>query len=282
MSKYTTELRHICESLAGHIDSKGYDDIQDIVVASAPKIFSFDFPIFDEDYRLTLETKILKHYYTREIGEETYGLWKLRLDTKLNEIMPYYNKLYESELLKFNPLWTTDITVDHKGSDNSNVTSDNATTYEGSVEDTGATQKQTSKSVTPDETTTTSDKWNLYSDTPQGGIKGIEHATDAETLGTDAYLTNATHDKDSTKTTSKDGQHETETTNIGKNTRIFKDRVDSNEGHSFINNTDEYITKTFGYRGGNASRNLNEFRKTFLNIDMQIINELKDLFLNLW
>ena len=39
MSKYTTELRFICESLAGLTESKGYDDVNNIIEAAAPKIF---------------------------------------------------------------------------------------------------------------------------------------------------------------------------------------------------------------------------------------------------
>lgn len=60
-----------------------------------------DFPIFDESYRKTLERKIIDHYYFREIGQETPYRFKKVLGTKLREIMPYYNKLYESELKLF-------------------------------------------------------------------------------------------------------------------------------------------------------------------------------------
>lgn len=104
MSKYTTELRYICEVNAGETESAGYNDVQEVINNSWDKIFSFDFPIFDENYREGLCKKIIKHYYTREIAEETYGLWKLRLDARMNEIMPYFNKLYESELIAIEPL----------------------------------------------------------------------------------------------------------------------------------------------------------------------------------
>lgn len=77
-------------------------------------MFDFQFPIFDESYRSVIETKILRHYYTREIGLETVGLWKLKLNTKLNEIMPYYNKLYKSELIEFNPLYDVELTRERK------------------------------------------------------------------------------------------------------------------------------------------------------------------------
>ena len=99
MSKYTTEVRYICENYANQTESKGYNSVQNILDNSWDKVFDFDFPIFDENYREPLCKKILKHFYTREIGEETVGLWKLRLDDRMNEIMPYYNQLYESELI---------------------------------------------------------------------------------------------------------------------------------------------------------------------------------------
>ena len=113
MSKYATQVRFICETAAGLSDSEGQTSIKQIIAAAIPSVFDFDFPIFDESYRNVLETKILKHYYTREIGLETVGLWKLKLDTKLNEIMPFYNQLYKSELIEFNPMYDVDLTRDH-------------------------------------------------------------------------------------------------------------------------------------------------------------------------
>lgn len=107
MSNFTTEVRFICESLNG-TSSLGFLSIDSVLDVAAPKIFDFDFPIYDENYRLILEKNILRHYYTREIGEETYGLWKLRLNARLNEIMPYYNQLYESALIEYNPLYNVD------------------------------------------------------------------------------------------------------------------------------------------------------------------------------
>lgn len=115
MSKYTTEVRFLCESLTGHTESVGFTSVDEILTQAAPLIFSFDFPMFDNAYRLPLERKILRHYYTREISEETYGLWKLRLEDRLNVIMPYYNKLYESAVLSFNPFYDVDLTTEHAG-----------------------------------------------------------------------------------------------------------------------------------------------------------------------
>lgn len=111
MSKYTTELRFICESLYPYNESKGYNSVNQILDEVWDKVFDFDFPIFNEEYREVLCKKILKHYYTREICEETFGLWKLRLDSRMNDIMPYFNKLYDSELIAISPLVNNRYTI---------------------------------------------------------------------------------------------------------------------------------------------------------------------------
>lgn len=159
MSKYTIETRFICEDLADLPDTDIGHSVDEIINNSWHKIFDFNFPIFNEEYRSVLCKKILKHFYTREIGMETYGLWKLRLDTKMNEIMPYYNKMYESANLEYNPLHTVDYTREHSGSDNSSTT--NNSSIVGSSQNHGT---------------------NQFSDTPQGGLVGLESGD---------YLTNA-------------------------------------------------------------------------------------------
>lgn len=114
MSDYTTQIRFICESKSGLTESVGFSGIMEAIENSVDDIFSFDWPIFDENYRVPLEIKILRHFYTREIGEETFGLWQLRLCDRLNVIMPYYNQLYRSELIKFNPMYDVDLTTEHE------------------------------------------------------------------------------------------------------------------------------------------------------------------------
>ena len=43
MSKYTTEVRFICESLAGNSESVGGNGIDNVIQSAIPKIFDFDF-----------------------------------------------------------------------------------------------------------------------------------------------------------------------------------------------------------------------------------------------
>lgn len=279
MSKYTTEVRFICEKYAGLDESKGYSSVNDILQDSWDKVFDFNFPIFDEDYRSVLCQKILKHYYTREIAFETVGLWKLKLDTAMNEIMPYYNKLYESELLEFDPLKDADYYKEHEGEDAGSGTDSGTTTQSDTGTHTGtvrdeATHDETIGDVGNVQLSETS--WDVYSDTPQGALTNVDNNT---------YLTNArkvTHDA------------ETDTTNdrtiegSNDNVRTFNEGT-SNTGRGTselsrrYSNTDEYIDHIHGkFPGKSYASLLKEFRETFLNLDMDVIERLSDLFIKLW
>lgn len=262
MSKYTTEVRYICEVAYGLTgDEVNTPSVDTIIDGARARVFNFDYPIFDETYRPVLEKKILKHYYTREIGEETVALWKLRLNAKLNEIMPYYNKLYLSELIKFNPLYTHDIYKDG--------TKNNIENSQGQYEtNTDGTNLRTDNTTS----TNTTDKWVLYSDTPQGGIAGISGAEDDPSLGDNAYLTNATH------TIGGNGNAVHNTGNV----RNDNDVKTTGNNTGKVTNDGEYAEHVYGYSGYNPNILLRDFRNNLLNIDMQIIKELKNLFFNLW
>ena len=67
-----------------------------------------DYPIFDEAYREYLNERIIDHYFYNEIALESVDMWIRQMRTKMHEIMPYYNKLYSSELVEIDPLSTMD------------------------------------------------------------------------------------------------------------------------------------------------------------------------------
>lgn len=253
MSKYTTEVRFICENSAGLSESEGADNIDSILDKCWNKVFNFDFPIFDENYRQVLCRKILKHYYTREIAHETVGRWKLALNAKLNEIMPYYNQLYKSELLEFNPFYDVDLTRSREGSGTSNRTSNNTETNSG-----------TSKNVSSGSSTNNTDTLNRFSDTPQNSMD-TQGITDSVPLTTVTKV-----NEDNT------------TTNESTDTLTRNDSKTGN-GTENINNTDKYIETVKGKQGTeNYSSLLKKFRETFLNIDMMIIEDCSDCFFTLW
>ena len=240
MAKYTTLVRSICENYSGLEESVGFDDIEQVLEGSWNKIFTSKVKFFDEEYRKPLLKKILKHFYMREIGSETVGLWKLWMNTRLEEIIPYYNKLYESELLEFDPLKDVDITRQR----NTTGESTSNTRIEGNqtINENGNSSN-------------TSKREDKYSDTPQGALDNVENGT---------YLTNARIVNDSG-----------ETTNTNNTTNENSSNTEGN-----INNTEDYLEKVTGKQGTRSySSMLLEFRKTFLNIDLDFIHEFDDLFM---
>lgn len=285
MSKYTTEVRYICEHYAGLEESEGFDSVEEIINKSRAKIFDFSYPIFDESYREILETKILTHYYTREIGLETFGLWKHFLKMRMNEIMPYYNKLYQAELLMpENPFDDTDYTRDGERHDTGigaeDTTADSAMT--GTVSDDGTSTSQSGGSDTVrGQNEPKRDTWTLYSDTPQGSVAGISAAEPS--VGSNAYLTNATHVIENGV-----GSENVETTNYGReiggtneNVRTYDTNNNTVSRTNKNNKNDgEYAERVHGKMGHKSYAQLiKEYRDTMINIDMLVIRDLGDLFM---
>ena len=283
MSVYTTEVRFICESYCGLDKSKDYLSVDEIIEQSVDKIFDFKYPIFDENYRKVLECKILKHYYTREICCESVGLWKLFLNRRMNEIMPYYNQLYKSELIEFNPLYDIDLTTSSSSNNNSQKTNkeDSSSTDKTTLSSTGKSTKtgtEESSGNSSGSTTSDDEKWDIYSETPQGTISNLDNMT---------YLTNARKNTDNSSATDKRNSSSSSKSsdnisseNNGTNNTTRSSTFNSNGN---INTTQEYLQTIQGKHGGNSnSKLLMEYRQTFLNIDLEIINKMEDLFFQLW
>ena len=199
MAKYTTLVRTICEQKAGLDESVGFSQVDTVIAQAWDKIFTTKVEFWKEDYRQVLCSKILKHYYMREIAAETVGLWQLWINTRLEEIMPYYNQLYKSAELEFEPLEDVKYTRE-RGGQNSNV------------------------------------YYNMQSDTPQGGLSGLDNGN---------YMSYAAK-------------------NNGTNDFTENESISGKQG------------------SGSFSKMLQEYRDTFLNIDMMIISEFQDCFFGLW
>lgn len=295
MSKYTTEVRYICEQAAGLEKSEGYKRIPEIIQAAIPMIFDFDFPVWKEEKRNDLETKILMHYYTREIGFETVGLWKLKLCEKLNLIMPYYNRLYE-QVEKINPLDDTDLyrALDKWQTDQED-TDTTRQQYYGSKNvlsrdtmDTRTPNLTDTESGTVDTDTsgmdkTTKDDWRKINDTPQGAITG---------LATDAYITSAEHDTaddkvDRTDTTNEErdltyNHRGTETTAYTGSDTTTNDISDHHQDNVYRDRTGHGNDQehTWGKSPGKSfSEMFKEYLEYVRNIDEMVIAELNELFM---
>lgn len=281
--------------------------LESIVHQAAPDVFNFDYPIHDENHRLALEEKIIKRYFYRRICCSDVDEWKLRLDARMNEIMPYYNKIYESfDYLKdilddvdytreigqetqtaksenTNSNTSTVATVDTAGSRVDNT--DTTTERSGSAEriDNGMTSSKGTQN-------SDSDALSKYADTPQGTLTGLIN---------DSYLTNATMSEASENktsssqgtsanqskediTNSETGSVDRKTDTIGTSntdSEISANAQTEGIGNENLNREEKVKGKMYG---GSKSKYVMEYRQAIINVDSEIIGRLADLFLNVY
>lgn len=72
--------------------------ISDLWQNARVKIFDFNYPLTQNLSREIFEHNILNHYLMRRINYDTVTLFKIMLENKLNEIMPKYNMLWDSQI----------------------------------------------------------------------------------------------------------------------------------------------------------------------------------------
>lgn len=163
-------LYFLLESIVNY----GKDDktkIKDLAKEGRARIFNFEYPLTDKINKEDFEVNIINHYLTRRIGAETFTLFQINLNAKLNEIMPFYNKMFDSidgiDLLN-------DVTT-RTGNDNSN----------------------TSNSL-ENNSTTTSDK--RYSDTPQNNLQNVKDGAYVTEYNFDTNIDNSNSEGSSENT----------------------------------------------------------------------------------
>lgn len=202
-----------------------------------------NYPIFDPAYRAGLNKKIYEHFIDREIGQENVPRWLHAMERKMNEIMPLYNQLYESQKLAIDPL--------------------NTISMETVANALGA---QTSAGTSKSDST---DKRTSNNQSEASGAGQVIQSEFAQTI--------LRQDKDYATTGS-------ESTNKSNNTAVGTDT-----GTGTVNDTttgkvdtkDSTDSKIKGWQGSQAML-LAQFRATFLNIDMDIINDLEEMFMWVW
>lgn len=149
MSKYTTCFYDLdCEVNEDNFLTTSVDDRLE---ALRPLIFDFSYPIDDEITKARIEKAILKHYYMREIAFETWGLFKIKLNDRLNLIAKRYNDLYKAYDNEVNPYINSYVKEISKTTGESNSTNTDTSGMDETVEN-----------------------FNTQSDTPQGILQDLK------------------------------------------------------------------------------------------------------------
>lgn len=140
MSKYTIMIKDIVNS---YNDLDTLKKIDEKLEVARQYIFDFDYPVIDEVTKARIEKAILKHYYYREIAFETIGMFKIKLNDRLNLIMSRYNSLYEKQDLTVSPY------------------------INSYLKETGTSNNSTNSDVKNED-------WQTTSDTPRGILDGLK------------------------------------------------------------------------------------------------------------
>ena len=191
MAKYTIELRKVCEIYGRDEVEKWFKsyNINDYLTPPQLEILN-KYDVWSKD---KLATKIIDHYYMREIGFETPALFRHYAKVTMQEIMEKYLLLIYTKFLEYDPLSSVDYDE----------------TYTREIEGTGENIGNSKSS-----SNSNSSGLGVSSDTPQGQISKSEvlqgkyasntNASENETSLSDETNTNA---KQTSKTIEKYTHH---------------------------------------------------------------------------
>ena len=181
MSKYTMELRELftpikyspplytreqVESFFKDYEISDYLTPEQIEVVENNGLWSKD----------RLARKIVDHYYMREIGQETIGLWKHYVKVTMEELMEEYLPLIYSSAIEYDPLVNVDFTetfertANNTGSANSSGLGVASDTPQGQISKSAilAGSYASSTSASENETESSSDSEEEYTKRVKG------------------------------------------------------------------------------------------------------------------
>ena len=293
LGKYTTEVRSICEAKASAIlvnrtppETLGDRQPEEIVSIARDEIISPSIIIGDVDYSQRIKDMILLHYYFREICDETFGAWKLRLNNRLREKAMYYTWLYESlakqTSIGLDPFRDVDFTRERNtqasevGQEKHGLVHDETASF-----DTTDSRNEQSQTTYGRKISTKGTGYQLHSDTPEGSIAGIN----AEITGMEGsgFLSDA--EKQTTDTTETHGGSDSATFSHGEVSQKNEAKRYTSDRES--SNAAEQSQKTIETLKGKRSFRtlaaiLTEYRESLLNLDALVISDMHDLFLTIW
>ena len=182
--------------------------IKDLAKTGRAVFFDFEYPLTDLISKEDFEVMILNKFMMRRIGYETVTAFKLQLNVKLNEIMPMYNKLFESlegwDLFNDGESITRTNTVNRSGTDVNN------TTANGTAAETSASEQK-------------------FSDTPQNALSDVSSGRYVTNYTSDQNGSNSTTNSASSSTTNSNGTESTSESIVrspADKIRIYKEFIE--------------------------------------------------------
>ena len=228
------------------------------LVQAGVKVWDFDYPSYYKgEQKAAFEQKVLDHFWTRQIGQETVGRFLLYFRRTVREIMPLYIQRYESVDMMKDP--------EIRPLDNYNMIEEFES--ESSEQNTGTSSVNGTTTVDgTDSTRASSGGLTVRSDTPQESL--------ALPVGTDGNVT-LTYASELEQTR---GLNESEVT-TDTETSTESTSTDTATGSGSERHT---LTRRGNIGVTTYAQLLEGYRQTFLNIDMEIIEELESCFMGVF
>ena len=220
-------------------------------------LFTFDYNFYSDNIQDKEEFEKLfsQWYYYREIGFETPEHFKVRLQSKLNLIMPYYRQLALTE-------WDKVRSIEQM------MTSKNleeTTTHEQSIKGNSTVDNQSNSSINQSSEGTTSGTSNDL--TKQSSLSDGVSSVSLE----QGYLTG---------TAQSNGENHQTSTTAGTQSQTSTDQSNANNEQTLSETTTFHSTGDIGIQ--TPAYAITEWRKIILNINQMIIDECNDLFMKIY
>lgn len=220
-------------------------------------VFTFDYPFYNDNIEDKKEFEELfeKYFYFREIGFETPDRFKMKLESKLKLIMPYYRQL---ALTEWNKVKTVELMMNSK-----NLTE--TTTHEQTLSGTSTNSGTSTSSI--NQSTNGSNNSTLSQSSKESRL---ENGVSSVSLS-DGYLTGVSESSQSTT-----DANSSESTQSGTS----EEQATTNTNQTITDTT------TFTSKGDIGIQTpayaIAEWRKVIINLNEQIIKECEDLFMKIY
>ena len=220
-------------------------------------VFTFDYPFYNDNMedKKEFEELFLKYYYFREIGFETPNRFKMKLESKLKLIMPYYRQLALTE-------WDKVKSIEQM------MTSKNlkeTTTHEQSIKGNSTVDNHSTGSV---------------NQSSEGTINGTSNDLTKQSSLSDGVSSVSLEHGYLTGTAQSNGESQQTSTTAGTQSQTSTDQSNANNEQTLSETTTFHSTGDIGIQ--TPAYAITEWRKVIININEQIIKECEDLFMKIY
>ena len=287
-------------------------ELRKLLQLNSFELFDFPYQFDDQKFKAQLEQAVIDYYYNYEIGTETPDEFKRRFQAKWLSFIDYYNLLYNTTLLTYNPLTNYKMTealeqlATSNNTQNSvtDTTSNGSTTQEGTdvLEQTTSTDNTRTDNLTSQNDTTRTDNLKAVvsnssegsgnektSDYPQQPIAGGDFLEGEKTSTTSTSGTNTTDNTGTQKnsgttlntgTQTNAGTGTNNSTTTSDNTSVSEDIANTTGRLTSNGTTNTNYEKTIeGLTGTSYQELIAKERQNLIRLIPMIISELKPLFI---